>query len=251
MTVDVDEIKKTLDHYFKYTGKISIDPQSGLISCTGSVRAKDIAMRNVKRLPVKFGKIRNDFKIGWGELESLEGAPTWVGGEFDCTLNRITSLEGAPQHVGRSFDCSHNRLTSLEHCPKFVGLDFHCQSNQLSSLEHCPEAVSDLFCMENPLISLKGAPRKVDGELRCWGIDFQSLDGAPEEINGPFWMDTPDPNLPLLKLLTIRGLAEVTLGEASNDLQDIINRYLGRGINGVMPCAAELIKAGFRGNAKL
>jgi hypothetical protein len=36
-----------------------------------------------------------------------------------------------------------------------------------------------------------------------------------------------------------------------DDLEAIINRYLNTGRDGIIPCAAELHKAGYGGNAKL
>ena len=49
---------------------------------------------------------------------------TEVGGDFNCSWNKLTDLEGAPEKVGGSFYCSNNPLKSFEGRPKFIGGEF-------------------------------------------------------------------------------------------------------------------------------
>ena len=69
----------------------------GVVDVEGHV---DLSVKNLIRLPLKFGK---------------------VSGHFDCSTNQITSLEGCPNEVGFYFTCNHNQLTSLDNAhPKWV-----------------------------------------------------------------------------------------------------------------------------------
>lgn len=158
---DVDKIQKLLHKHFDYTGRVSIDKESGRVSCSASMNLKKDV--KVAQLPVEFDDIN---------------------GHFNCEDNYLTSLKGAPVQTGLYFSCKNN-----------------------------------------PLESLKGLPLKV-GAL-CWV--------------------TWTPQLPLLRLLQ---LTWIRLPEAPQAVDDIINKYLGQGKSGALKCAAELIKAGYRDNAR-
>jgi hypothetical protein len=84
-------------HIKNYT----INPD-GSIDVNGSVNLND-RLGDMKKLPVKFGK---------------------VSGYFWCNGNNLTTLEGCPNYVGGYFYCLSNNLTSLERCPKYIGRDF-------------------------------------------------------------------------------------------------------------------------------
>jgi hypothetical protein len=248
--VDLAGIKKTFDKYYSHTGKLSVDPNTGLISCTGSVKSKEKSYLDgkpgIKTLRVRFGKIRYDFAVQHTDLVSLEGAPSWVGRDFKCGHNQLTSLLGSPQHVGGDFKCDNNNIESLEHCPKSVGANFSCMTNQLSSLEHVPEKVHDLFCMENKLVSLHGAPKTITGELRAWGNQLESLEGMPTEVR-VLWIDY-SPTLPLLRCLNAKKLWS-GMGWP-HEVRAILQKYMGQGKRAMFDCQKELEDAGFEGNAR-
>ena len=63
------------------------------VDVKGSV---NLSYKNLKELPVQFGK---------------------VGRSFDCYNNQLKSLKGAPQKVGRDFLCHNNQLKSV---PKWI-----------------------------------------------------------------------------------------------------------------------------------
>jgi hypothetical protein len=54
-----------------------------------------------------------------------------VGGNFDCSRNRLTSLQGAPQSVRGNFNCSSNQLTSVVGAPQKIGTNFICDDELL------------------------------------------------------------------------------------------------------------------------
>lgn len=94
----------------------------------------DVYLSNKKliNIPIKFGKVSED---------------------FHCDNNQLTSLLGSPITVGGIFVCSYNELTSLEHCPTSVDGNFHCHSNLLANLESIPVSVGgNFYCYDNPLL---------------------------------------------------------------------------------------------------
>jgi hypothetical protein len=106
------------------------------------------------------------------KLTSLEGCPSKVGGDFDCSRNKLTSLEGCPQEVGGDFECHWNQLTSLEGGPQKVGGWFDCSDNKLDlSIEegfiesgsykndYWPDLLKYMINNNIPLEEVKGWPK--------------------------------------------------------------------------------------------
>jgi len=151
-----------------------------------------------------------------------------VVGDFNCTRSQLESLEGAPQSVDGWFSCSYSELESLLGAPQSVGNHFYCYSTTLKSL--------------------LGAPRSVGGDFDCLATTLESLAGAPQSVGGKFYCSY-DRSLGLLPLLLIKDLKGVSIG--NDTVNSILNRYLGQGRDGIIPCAAELHKAGYGSNAKL
>lgn len=162
-------------------------------------------------------------------IEPISQLPVQFGkvtGGFLCNEKRLESLVGAPRTVGEQFSCRGNRLTSLEGGPKWVGGNYGCSNNQLMSLVGAPVHVGTSFQVdENPL---------------------QSLEGMPEHIGKEIWL-LYDPHLPLLRLLTVKRCI-LSYGPVS--VKEILKKYQGQGKPGAIRAAAELAKAGFKGNAK-
>lgn len=103
---------------------------------------------------------------------------------------------------------------------------FNCDQNNLTTLKGAPTETGLYFsCRNNPLVSLEGLPAKV-GAL-CWA--------------------TWSPHLPLLRLLNLNSLK---LLEAPNEVEHIITKYKGQGKPGAIKAAAELVRAGYRDNAR-
>ena len=185
----------------------SLNPETGLVDVDGDFMVGKTA---ITVLPVSFGVVTGnfifeEFKTGF---ISLKGSPIEMGGDFDCSNNKLTSLEGAPRKVGGSFNCSNNKLTSLRGAPIEVGGDFDCSNNKLTSLEGAnkltslegaPRKVGGSFdCSNNKLTSLEGAPIEVGGGFVCTGNKLTSLEGAPRKVGGSF-------NCSNNKLTSLRG----------------------------------------------
>lgn len=56
----------------------------GVWNCDGDVNLKNM---NLFRLPLKFGIVKGSFDCLYNRFVNLNGAPTMVGGNFDCANN--------------------------------------------------------------------------------------------------------------------------------------------------------------------
>ena len=136
--------------------------------------------------------------------------------------------------VGGDFDVVNTGLTTLENCPHTVGDTFMCSANKLTTLAHGPQVVKWGYVIgTNPLNSLEGFP----------------VTHAPEMVSMS-WL----PHLPMLKLLVspdIRLYPRMDDQQQQVDrLHDIMAKYAGQGKKGSIRCAAELIRAGYKDNAR-
>lgn len=262
MVTDHNEIKLLLGEYFQCHGDLQI-LDNGTVNVGGDVKL----IKKTSHLPVQFGKVDGDFMCENNLLVSLEGSPQSVGGDFFCINNKLTSLKYSPIIVGGSFWCATNNLRNLEgapqnvddincnHCglvtltgaPKTVRGNFACYSNRLISLEGAPDRIPGNFrCTNNKLVNLKGAPSWVGGRLWFYENPIISLDGAPEHV-GEAVAVSYNQSLPLLRLITY---PRIVFMEAPDSVQLIMNKYAGQGKKAALSCAADLIRAGFKDNAK-
>ena len=123
-------------------------------------------------LPVKFGRIAQQFVIDCCRLNSLEGCPEYVGGDFkikDCS--GIDDLRGMTQNIEGNLTIEHFHypgLKSFEGFPQNVGKNIN---------------LIEISGVEN----LKGLPEKVYGNLYMQHLfTFKSFEGCPEYVKGNF-----------------------------------------------------------------
>ena len=71
-------------------------------------RNVDLAGKDFKELPYKFGRVDGYFSLGsCKNLTSLKNCPDYVGGYFACNYcPKLDSLEGCPKEVGSKIFCS-------------------------------------------------------------------------------------------------------------------------------------------------
>jgi len=151
-------------------GEWKVNEKGEVYTPSGNVDFKE---KNFTRFEVQFADTQGDFNCDYcPQLETLQGAPTSVGGNFWCyNCPQLKSLQGAPSSVSGDFrchDCSH--LTSLEGAPTSVGGNFWCHScPRLESLEGAPTSVGRGFFCSNchQLETLEGAPTSVGGNFYC------------------------------------------------------------------------------------
>lgn len=233
--VDKDKIELELHWYFHdmstqqplWSDQYEIDHQ-GLIHVFNtniySVRASETG-----RLPVRFGEIVGDFRVNNMGLTTLEGAPTVVSGWFSCVQNKLTSLLHCPKSCMRLM-CSHNKLTSLTHASE-VDDAILCDNNQLTDLSSVPP-VEYLDVEYNPIQNFQNTPSHIERLDITW-----------------------HEHLPLLGLLSAQrvDIFDPESGEIMERLTQIINAYTtqeGSMKSKMIKCAAELIRAGYKENAR-
>jgi hypothetical protein len=184
-------------------------------------------MVNPKHLLTEF---RSRFK--WTGNSSVDEA-----GLISCTGNVTFKIGGDRDHfpvkfhkVLGNFDCAVGDLLSLEGAPTYVGGNFSCQMNRLNSLKGGPQHVEGSFdCSGNPILDLTGVPQFVGGRL--------SLDYSPEQN--------------LLRLCSLNDVYWAsTYKHIPSKVHTIMTKYAGTGKPGAIKAAGELIKAGYKQNAR-
>lgn len=145
------------------------------------------------KLAIKFGTVNGDFNCSNIPLESLEGCPREVSGDFNAeNCKKLISLKGGPNVVnGDFFIDGCESLTSLEGSPDVVHGRFNCSESGITSLEGAPKEVGDgFFCSSTEITSLKGMPEYLLGTFDCsYCKNLTSLDGGPTWVGKNFWCE--------------------------------------------------------------
>ena len=115
------------------------------------------------------------------------------------------------QYTGAGLSVTRRNLTSLAGSPKIIGGGLYVDNNLLASLKD----------VHNHITEIKG--------------EFCALDNPIKSH--------------VLGLLLIKGVTEVRLDKT--EVQDILNRHLGKGRAGMLMAQEELIEAGFEKFAQL
>jgi len=248
--VDVKQISKLVRKHFQIRGKgtFTVNPHTGEVDAVGDVIFKGLDISQ-GMFHVQFGTVKGDFVCYEKGVISLKGSPHTIHGDFFCFSNLLTDLEGGPRVVRGGFSCMHNKLTNLMGAPEQVGDWFSCYDNRLTSLQGAPRQVGGSFhCGSNKLISLEGGPNQVGDRYDCRYNPLKSFQGAPQQVGDYFDCDWKK-NLSLLQLLTVHAKTVNMLG-APKQVSTIMNNHAGQGKPGAIKAAVELIRAGYKENAR-
>jgi len=82
----------------------------GSIDVRGNV---NLSVRDLTKIPLRFGKVTGYFWCDNNHLTTLEGSPREVGGDFWCNRNNLISLENGPEEVGSGFHCHENPIYEI------------------------------------------------------------------------------------------------------------------------------------------
>jgi hypothetical protein len=74
----------TLEFCKKYLENYTINPDD-MVDIDRGVYLYGL-LGNMKKLPIKFGKVSGDFDCAWNNLTTLEGCPNYVGRHFYCDI---------------------------------------------------------------------------------------------------------------------------------------------------------------------
>lgn len=177
----------SIDYYNKEDNATSwsINPETGRLDVIGKFRVASYNIEKWKKLiemGIKFGKIKGSFDVSDCGLDSSEGFPTEVTGDFIINNNKFVNLIGGPVKVGGKYKCDNNSLTSLEGSPESCD-NFDCSDNSdLRSLKGGPKEVSSSYYANRcNLSSLEGFATKVEPSISIYvgTNNLYSLEGIP------------------------------------------------------------------------
>jgi hypothetical protein len=188
--------EEILDRMAKYTNlskdaleEISLSTEDWQFSPDKRVIAKSnvyLGGKNIESLkPFNFEKAEKNFSIWGNKLESLEGSPEIVGGDFDAERNPLKNLVGGPKKVGGDYKVGSFKydLLSLDGAPEEVGGNFlfvspsssNIKTNMgeynlegflklLSEVDRSNQEEDVPFIFSHPFFSQKGSAKKVYSE---------------------------------------------------------------------------------------
>ncbi len=109
----------------------------------------------------------------------------------------------------------------------------------------------NFYCYNNRLTSLEGAPSSVGGNFYCGGNRLTSLVGVHRilrRIDGWLYIRENPIESGGIGLLRVEGLTRIGTDQPEFE---VINRYLGQGMTGVLRCQEALHDAGYGEFAQL
>lgn len=188
---------------------------------TVSVHAEDdqagsVSLRRATtELGFKFRKVDGNFTLRDSNIMTIQGAPSWIGGD----LNVMS-------------------------CPKLVDW-----GNTLDVVQ------GELWIMQAGFRSFKGGPRTVGTRLIVRETPIESLEGFPEKIGAnmelPYTKDLPLlRTLAAEEIWLTPWDNSREAGDMVHKVQQILNKYAGMGKAGAFDCRRELRAAGFEENAR-
>lgn len=211
-SVDKDLIKQAVYDNFSISSnhRIYVDDE-GMVHLDGHVW--DTKRHFQGKLPVRFHTVKGNFHLESEALESLSGCPINVMGNFSCINCELTSLKEGPKHVYGFYSAAHNHLTDLAGAPQTV--------------------TRMMTVTDNPLTSLEG----LSPGIKQLKLSYNS-------------------KLPLLRLLELPEGFQILDPDADDDFyeesswQKILEPFMDEGRKGAIKAAAELIRAGYKENAR-
>lgn len=129
--------------------------------------------------PVKFGVIEAIFSCSCPNLQSLQGAPTWITRNCVIHCPKLTQLKGLPTDIDGDFILEQcNGLVDLTGSPRRVeGTFIITDCKNIVSLKGGPKAVGKDLVLQNcrKLVSPEGFPRYVGERIRTYSIPRQFI----------------------------------------------------------------------------
>jgi len=222
--VDTHAIAQTLKRAFHIDGDYEIQ-SDGVVNVKGNI-SMDSPEGVYTHLPVQFGRVDGHFWAPHVGLRSWRGFPREVTGLLLVNYNHISSWQHAPVQVGS------------------LGM----MNNPVNTLVGMPQVLDTLDVTNCGLTDLKGLNAPLSGWLGASRNPLRSLEGY-EGAQISFTFDYA-PELHMLRALQTQNKIEVQGDHRAEQVSLILNKYVGSGKKGALACAAELIRAGFKGNAR-
>jgi hypothetical protein len=103
-----------------------------------------LPFKNLKEIPLKFGRVSGYFYCSSNDLSSLYNSPKWVGYNFFCHSNKLTSLEYLPNWIGGYIDCQYNKIWSFRGIPDSFRGELICNNNPIYNIWKLFESSGDI-----------------------------------------------------------------------------------------------------------
>ena len=171
--------------------KFDLDFSAAKIGKDGSVSYNDVLKIDGKLtggiIPFKFKDCSDWF---WADgVNSLEGAPQKVGGDFKLTNYNGTDFKGGPSKIGGEIEIQYAKnLSSMKDAPSKV-TKITIERAALNSFKDMPKA-EHYVISGCPISSFDGLPNKV-GYLWVRGSGIKSFDGIPKNVGFLNIVDCP------------------------------------------------------------
>ena len=224
-----DLINREVTQHYLTTGRCGEISEDGSFSWLGKLSLRWRPLDgNLPKLSAKFKRVVGDFDVSNQKLKSLEGCPEIVEGQFDCSFNYdLTNLSGGPHTVTDQYRANHCNLENLVGVATDIGEDLYVRHNlKLASLAGVVKVHSYIVADDCHITDLSALPKGLYMFISSWHR-----------------------NLPMLRM--VLGSPAMTVHRQPPELEQIMDRYANQGRDAVIPCAAELHKSGYEGNAKL
>jgi hypothetical protein len=116
-----DKIDK--EAVLRFIGKYNLDEDKVTIHETCADFDMDVIIDDINDLTFKFGNVSGYFDASYINLKDLKFMPKYVGGDFSIAGNWLESFDGCPEEVGGNFIAigSGHNLESLKGLPKHIG----------------------------------------------------------------------------------------------------------------------------------
>lgn len=179
-----DIINTFIDEHYFISGSINISKkanENGLYEVSGKGIIRFTFGEEFTNGLFEWTRIRGDFYCNNTTIQTLEGGPKVVTGEFSCEdCVDLYSLEGAPIKC-EDFNCSNTKITSLKGCPQKATGNFYCANCvDLLSLEGAPSVCNNFDCSNTKITTLMGGPKRVKNKFTCNLLKLTTWDGAPK-----------------------------------------------------------------------
>jgi hypothetical protein len=129
---------------------------------------------------------------------------------------------------------------------------FDIRTEGVTTLKNCPHRVDGNFlATHNPITNLVGGPQEVGGGYNVRATDLTSLEGMPLKVGKSLWLPW-NPHMGYLRCCLVKVGDSINIyNKGDEPLAGILNKYAGKGYAAMVPCARELIKAGYKESARL
>jgi hypothetical protein len=166
---------------------------------------------------------------------------------LQCKRTKLNQLPVTFRHIEGDVRLKSLGLTTLKGLPDIIHGNLNVSSNRLDTLAHAPQRVEgDFVCSNNPITTLVHGPAHVIGAYMANDCALTELTGMASHMGYLVDVDY-NGHMGLLRCL----VAPIIYVEgAPTQVKDILNKYVGEGKPGAIKAAVELIKAGFKDNAR-